>query len=175
MLQRGCPKVQFPQDTTIQINNITAADKWQICSLPSLWFLAPITYFVWVLMLQLPTAANTGASSFCHFSKFKWFKEVSDLPQSRYKEEGRATRSRAEGVHLFLAAGSYYISSALCWARTINTGYEAASSIVSALPIYSFNVSTHRATRILLSKIPSWIYAIRICLLIQVKFCFSFY
>lgn len=100
-------------------------------------------HFVWILMLQFPTAANTEGSSFCHFSKFKWFKEVSDLPQRRYKEEVRATRSQAEGVHPFLAAGSYYISSALCWARTINTGSETASSTVAALPSYSFNVSIH--------------------------------
>lgn len=122
-------------------------------------------HLVWVLMLQLPTDANT--EGFCHFSKFKWFKEVSDLPQSRYKEEVRATGSGAEGVHPFLAAGSYYISSAVCWARAINTGSEAASSRLSALPPYSFSVSLHKTTRILLSKIPSWIYATKISLLIN--------
>lgn len=164
MLQRGCSKLQFSQDTAIQINQVTAADR---CSLPPPWFLAPIIYFVWVLML--PTAANTEGCSFCHFTKFKWFKEVSDLPQSPSKEEVRATRSRAEGVHPFLAAGSYYISSAVCWARTTNTGSKAASSIVSVLPPYSVNVSLHRITRILLSKIPSWIYSMRICPLILIS------
>lgn len=83
------------------------------------------------------------------------------------RKTGPQGHKQRELVHLFLAAASHYISSAAYWARTINIGSEAASSIALTLPPYSFNVSIHRTNRILLSKIPSWIYAVRICLPVQ--------
>lgn len=83
------------------------------------------------------------------------------------RKTGPQGHKQRELVHLFLAAAGHYISSAAYWARTINTGSEAASSIALTLPPYSFDVSIRRTNRILFSKIPSWIYAVRICLPVQ--------
>lgn len=65
-------------------------------------------------------------------------------------------------------SGSRKLLNQLSW--LLSQSSEAASSIVSAFPPYSFDVSLHRITRILLSKIPSWIHTMRICLLILISF-----
>lgn len=117
---------------------VTAADKWQICSLPPLLFLAPTICFVWVLILQLMSAAKTEVSSFCHFSKFKWFKEITDQPQSRYKKEESATGSWEEGTSPPLSGSGKPLhqlisSTTVCWARPTNIRSKASYSVPSTL------------------------------------------
>lgn len=130
------------------------------------FLLLPFTLceFWWFNSLQLQKLKPAAFAILVSSNGSKKFLISSRAGARKRRAQGHEQR---ELVHPFLAAATHYISSAASWARTINIGSEAVSPVASTLPPYSFNVSIHRTNRILLSKISSWIYAVRICLPIQ--------
>lgn len=153
MSRRRCPRVHFPQDAAIQIKLLLLTNGRLVPCLLFCFLLLPFTLFEFQcfnsLQLQkLKPAAFAILASSNGSKKFL----ISSRAGARRKTEPQGHEQR-ELVHPFLAAASHYISSTACWARTINTGCEAASSVVLTLPLRSFDVSIHRTNKILLSKI----------------------